>query len=58
MPYAILCSHCGTIVVTATQVGAPEAAELVRHLSDTHPQLVEQSRSFRELLKNFSVRGV
>jgi len=58
MAYVVTCTHCKTTVVTAMQLGDPEAAAMLRHLSDLHPQLVQQSQSFRDLLKHFSVRSV
>jgi hypothetical protein len=57
MSYTVRCSHCGRVVLTAPQLGEPEANTLLQHLCDEHPEVVRASASLDDLLKNFSLHS-
>ena len=55
MSYVIACLYCGETVLNVAAVGDAEAAKLVAHLADYHVAALRASKSFGDLLQNFSV---
>jgi hypothetical protein len=52
--YAVVCTHCGSTVLTTAHVDDPELAVLATHLHAEHPAAFGDRRSgFAEIIRHF-----
>ena len=55
MRFIISCIHCHERLLTVASIGEPEAAVLIAHLAAQHPSTVRASKTFGDLLQNFTI---